>query len=125
MATPRDDCPYAKSNANTFVPSRAYRVFLTSCVGINLGDIPLGGCGTLGMSPRVIPTHSVGKPYTNSLVARVLFYFPTLFPGDPCDDPEGGLADPAHAGPGRPHGAAHSAARPDGGGACTAVQDQN
>merc|ERR1739842_71216 len=40
VATPRDDCPYAKSNANTFVHARAYRVFLTSCVGINLGDIP-------------------------------------------------------------------------------------
>ena len=49
--TPWDDCPYAKSNANTFVCARAYRVFLTSCVGINLGDIP---------------QHSVGKPYTNS-----------------------------------------------------------
>ena len=36
VATPRDDCSYAKSNANTFVRARAYRVFLTSCVGINL-----------------------------------------------------------------------------------------
>ena len=42
VATPWDDCPYAKSNANTFVRARAYRVFLTSCVGINLGDIPRG-----------------------------------------------------------------------------------
>ena len=42
VATPWDDCPYAKSNANTFVRARAYRVFLTSCVGINLGDIPQG-----------------------------------------------------------------------------------
>ena len=33
VATPRDDCPYAKSNANTFVRARAYRVFQTSCVG--------------------------------------------------------------------------------------------
>ena len=41
-ATPWDDCPYAKSNANTFVRARAYRVFLTSCVGIDLGDIPRG-----------------------------------------------------------------------------------
>ena len=41
-AIPWDDCPYAKSNANTFVRARAYRVFLTSCVGINLGDIPRG-----------------------------------------------------------------------------------
>ena len=31
-----------KSNANTFVRAHAYRVFLTSCVGINLGDIPRG-----------------------------------------------------------------------------------
>ena len=36
VATPRDDCPYAKSNDNTFVRAHAYRVFLTSCVGINL-----------------------------------------------------------------------------------------
>ena len=42
VATPWDDCPYAKSNANTFVRARAYRVFLTSCVGIDLGDIPRG-----------------------------------------------------------------------------------
>ena len=42
VATPRDDCPYAKSNANTFGRARAYRVFLTSCVGINLGDITRG-----------------------------------------------------------------------------------
>ena len=42
VATSQDDCPYAKSNANTFVRARAYRVFLTSCVGINLGDIPRG-----------------------------------------------------------------------------------
>ena len=25
----------------------------------------LGACGTLGMSPRLIPPHSVKKPYTN------------------------------------------------------------
>ena len=31
VATPWDDCPYAKSNANTFVRARAYRVFLTLC----------------------------------------------------------------------------------------------
>ena len=36
VATPWDDCPYAKSNVNTFVRAHAYRVFLTSCVGINL-----------------------------------------------------------------------------------------
>ena len=42
VATLWDDCPYTKSNANTFVRARAYRVFLTSCVGINLGDIPRG-----------------------------------------------------------------------------------
>ena len=42
VATLWDDCPYAKSNANTFVRAHAYRVFLTSCVGINLGDIPRG-----------------------------------------------------------------------------------
>ena len=37
-------------------------------------------------------------------------------PGDPCDDPEGGLTDSTHAGPSRADGAAGSA-RPDGGGA--------
>ena len=42
VATPRNDCPYAKSNANTLIRACAYRVFLTSCVGINLGDIPRG-----------------------------------------------------------------------------------
>ena len=30
------------SNANTFARARAYRVFLTSCVGIHLLDIPWG-----------------------------------------------------------------------------------
>ena len=54
VATPWDDWPYTKSNANTFVRARAYRVFLTSCVG-NLG-IDLGD----------IPPHSDGNPYTNS-----------------------------------------------------------
>ena len=42
VATPWDDFPYTKSNANTFVRARAYRVFLTLCVGINLGGIPRG-----------------------------------------------------------------------------------
>ena len=42
VASPWDNCPYVKSNANTFVRAGAYRVFLTSCVGINLGDIPRG-----------------------------------------------------------------------------------
>ena len=58
VATPWDDCPYTKSNANTFVRAHAYRVFLTSCVGINLGDIPRA-CGTLGVPPRLIPPHLV------------------------------------------------------------------
>ena len=35
-----DDCPYAKSNANTFVRARAYRDFLTLCVGTDLRYIP-------------------------------------------------------------------------------------
>ena len=48
MATPRDDCPYAKSNANTFVRAHAYGVFLTSCVRINLKDIPSVDPHTLG-----------------------------------------------------------------------------
>ena len=44
VATPWDDCPYAKSNDSTFVRARAYRVLLTSCVGINLGDAAPLGC---------------------------------------------------------------------------------
>ena len=47
---PWDDCPYTKSNANTFVCAHAYRVFLTSCrdeprghpSGTSLGNIPRG-----------------------------------------------------------------------------------
>ena len=66
VATPWDDCPYAQSNANTFVRARAYRVFLTSCVGINLGNIPWGQRHPL-MSPRLNPLHSVIKHYTNTL----------------------------------------------------------
>ena len=65
VATPWDDCQYANSNANTFVRACAYRVFLTSCFGINLGDIPLG-LRHPRMSPWLIPPHSVRKPYTNS-----------------------------------------------------------
>ena len=49
VATPWDDFPYTKSNANTFVRARAYRVFLTLCVGINLGDIHLVDPSTLGL----------------------------------------------------------------------------
>ena len=41
-ATPWDDCPYAKSNANTFFSVCAYCVFLTLCVGFNLRGIPWG-----------------------------------------------------------------------------------
>merc|ERR1739842_104437 len=72
VATPRDDCPYAKSNANTFVRAHAYRVFLTSCVRINLGDIPRG------LSPRLIPPHSVRKPYTNSPPSSIVSIFNTF-----------------------------------------------
>ena len=51
VATPWDDCPYAKSNANTFVRARAYRVFLTLCVGMDLGDIHRGL-----RNPRDVPS---------------------------------------------------------------------
>ena len=64
-ATPWDACPYAKSNANTFVRARAYRVFRPRVSGSTSGA-PLGAFGTLGVPPRLIPPHSVGKPYTNS-----------------------------------------------------------
>ena len=65
VATPRDDCPYTKSNANTFVRARAYRVFRLRELGSTSGA-PLVAFGTLGVPPRLIPPHSVGKPYTNS-----------------------------------------------------------
>ena len=42
MTSAPSKAEYAKSNANTFIRARAYRVFLTSCVGINLGEIPRG-----------------------------------------------------------------------------------
>ena len=66
VATPRDDCPYAKSNDNTLALARAYRVFLTSCVGINLGDIPRGLRHPRDV-PSVDPSTLGQKPYTNSL----------------------------------------------------------
>ena len=77
MATPWDDCPYTKINANTFVRAHAYRVLLTSCVGINLGDIPW-----------LIPPHSVGKPYTNSSPSSIVTLFQL-----PRDAGDGGQAD--------------------------------
>ena len=64
-ATPWDDCPYAKSNANTFVRASAFRVFQPRVSG-STSRAPLGALGTLGVPPRLIPPHSVGKPYTNS-----------------------------------------------------------
>ena len=64
-AIPWDDCPDAKSNANTFVRARAYRVFRPCVLGSTSGA-PLKAYGTLGVPPRLIPPHSVQKPYTNS-----------------------------------------------------------
>ena len=64
-ATPWDACPYALSNANTFIRARAYRVFLPRVLGSTSGA-SLGAFGTLGLPPWLIPPHSVGKPYTNS-----------------------------------------------------------
>ena len=63
--TPWDECPYAKSNANTFVRARAYRVFLTSCVGINLGDIPRGL-----QHPRDVPSADPSTLGRKSLYER-------------------------------------------------------
>ena len=48
VATPWDDCPYGKSNANTFAVLVLIGFFLTSCVGMNLGDIPSVDPSTLG-----------------------------------------------------------------------------
>ena len=64
-AIPWDDCPYAKSNANTLVRPRAYRVFRPRVSGSTSGA-PLGAFGTLGVPPQLIPPHSVQKPYNNS-----------------------------------------------------------
>ena len=42
--------------------------YSTSCVGINLG-----ACGTLGVSPRLIPPHSVGiSPYVTRLPQSIV-----------------------------------------------------
>ena len=43
-ATPWDDCPYAKSNANTFVRARAYRVFRDRPQGHPSGPAAPSGC---------------------------------------------------------------------------------
>ena len=42
MTSAPSKAEYAKSNANTFVRACDHIVFLTSCVGINLGDIHWG-----------------------------------------------------------------------------------
>ena len=42
VAIPWDDCQYRQNNDNTFVSARAYWIFLTSCVGINLEATPRG-----------------------------------------------------------------------------------
>ena len=56
-----------KSNANTFVRPRAYRIFLTSEVGINLGDTPRGL-----RHPRGVPS------VDPSLLGRKILYAPWL-----------------------------------------------
>ena len=40
--------------------------FSWPCVSGSISGPSLGACGILGMYPRLIPPHSVGKPYTNS-----------------------------------------------------------
>ena len=65
VATPWDDCP--KINVNTFVRARAYRVFLTSCVSINLGDIPRGL-----WHPRDVPSVDPLILFTKSDKAQAL-----------------------------------------------------
>ena len=54
----------SKSNANTFVHARAHGLFLPCVSGLTSGT-PLGACGTLGVSPRLIPPHSVEYPHTS------------------------------------------------------------
>ena len=65
VAIPWDDCPYGKSNDNTIFHARAYRVFGTSCVRINLGDIPRGLWHPRDV-PSVDPSSLGWKPYTPS-----------------------------------------------------------
>ena len=53
-----------QSNANTFVRARAHGLFLPRVLGSTSGT-PLGACGTLGVSPQLIPPHSVEYPHTS------------------------------------------------------------
>ena len=73
VATPRDDCPYAKSNANTFVRARAYRVFLTLCVGKPYTNSPPSSIVTVSRPPG---RHSRSLPSSN---------WPTLATFSPAD----------------------------------------
>ena len=50
VATPWDDCPYTKSNDDTFVHARGCRVFLTSYVGKPYTNLPLSSIVTLKQS---------------------------------------------------------------------------
>ena len=54
----------SKSNANTFVRARAHGLFLSRVSGLTSGT-PLRACGILGVSPRLIPPHSVEYPQTS------------------------------------------------------------
>ena len=65
VAIPWDDWPYGRNNDNTFVRALAYRIFLTSCVGINLGDTPRGLRHPRGV-PSVDPSTLGQKSYTHS-----------------------------------------------------------
>ena len=56
---------YGQNNDNTFVRARAYWIFLTSCVGINLGDTPRGLRHPRGV-PSVDPSTLGQKSYTHS-----------------------------------------------------------
>ena len=76
VATLWDDCPYTKSNANTFVHACAYRVFLTLCVGIDLGPVVPLGC-SLGW---YLHTRSE-NPIRTRLPQVLSHYFPR--PGSP------------------------------------------
>ena len=59
-AIPWDDCPYARSNANTFVRARAYMVFQPRVSGSTLGS-PLGAFRHPWVAPSVDPSTPGGK----------------------------------------------------------------
>ena len=67
VATPWDDCPYAKSNDNTLVRARAYRVFLTSCVRKPYTNSPPSSIVTIPNAKTTGPYSSLCHPVSAAL----------------------------------------------------------